>query len=1543
MTEVVPGDRTKLLQLKRAECSAIARSRKRKLCVLYAVATSADGLPQRSFADPDALPTNPAESHFLEGSDILQGRKLNELNIPARPRIRSEYPQVSRVSQVSKPGENLVPNENSHATINKKDVINTISRPPVPLPLPLPLPLPSPSPSIPPRREIAHDKTDTPPAASQAVQPGSEHNSKAPQTPWPTTQPANQSTRLDVPGVPAEGNNPSQQAVERTSLPPNDQPNGTFKYPTSLPPTTPALPQKQPIQPSVNEQRQQSRVGESANAPRQDSRGDPMELGVTPDRRLELEENTTKATGVQPMPLQDTGRAADGVSSLSTNSTATASVAPNVSTNKSPNGDVVPFAASKEIGSVGMKDMASMRQNPQNGTLSRSAVAGTSESIPAGKVGTQPISQPTNIAVKAPINGSREANAVANTPTQPPKTSPSTASADAQPRTGSIPASLQQRQESLPPSKHPLPTSENARGPVMPHARSDQQQPDSDFRKSISSLNGDVAPNPMQGETMQKESPSASVESTVPSRVIPETRTEVKEPQETQTTHEVNRPPAQLGSNHRRTSSPTGVARQKPVSEILSEPPKVFDDVESGRTASVVPSSESSKKRSETQRAKLKGKGNRSMVVFGKHSKGSTDSNKTLVQNRSEAGQITSDDYFTPLFVQAFTSNSKWMRPLDQILHQAHKTLSTPDSYTHIFDNQACKVLKRVYHLQHHNKWSLRQPKRCPEPTRQPCHWDVLLKEMKWMRTDFREERKWKMAVARNLAYACAEWVSSSVEDRKALQVNAVIPPLAPIDDKQVSLGHLQDPENQPTPDLVPSAESDSPMEPDDEPHDGIIDTIAPSAIFALENDDVVFALHQSASADRLLEQLPMYGSPLEVPKFDITAPEYDPDASWRRPALPLSRFVEGRMELTPTEPPKKRSRYHYAQEDDEDDEIVFDQSSGSQPRLSPLSTDVALFRPENKSFRDRLHAGHQFRPPNEHTMPFQSFYESRSPSQWTQPEDDELKGLVREYSYNWSLISTLLSVRSVFNSGAERRTPWECFERWVMLEGLPHDMQKTQYFKLWQSRIEASQQVIRQQQQQTQQQQQQQQANANGPITPIPKRRYNVPLKVERRRNQKHLTMIDAMRKLAKKRETTLQKQQHNASLAAMRKTNETPQPRAPTKTPREYSIMRFERDQAMAERLAERMAQQQRHEAQRRAAIQRAQQGQVAQMAVAQNANQLSQNNPQMAASHPHAGMTRVNAPNQISINTQGRPRMGMHTPNGTGTPNHMGGSLVPPMQMNGTSQVQMPSVNGQPRMAMPTTQPDLQLLMQAQQISEQQRRSVQMRQQQQQQQQHQQQHHQQQHHQQQNPQQPHPTSQGNVPLQSSPPAMRAAAMNGLNQKNYLSNGQAQAMMASFNSTNGSGMSTPPAPNHAMTSQAGSPRPNAITQQTHSTHQTYVSQLQAIETHIRQTQPNMTQDVVRETARQYLSMRQNNHNIAQSAMNAAAGGSGHAAAANGPHQYAQLLRAQQQQAAAAAAAAQAQQAQAQAQAQAQVQQGVQQHQRNSSGSATPTPSLPK
>jgi chromatin modification-related protein VID21 len=125
--------------------------------------------------------------------------------------------------------------------------------------------------------------------------------------------------------------------------------------------------------------------------------------------------------------------------------------------------------------------------------------------------------------------------------------------------------------------------------------------------------------------------------------------------------------------------------------------------------------------------------------------------------------------------------------------------------------------------------------------------------------------------------------------------------------------------------------------------------------------------------------------------------------------------------------------------------------------------------------------------------------------------------------------------------------------------------MARTPYIKAYQSRIDAAQRIIAQQNQTAQQQ-----VGPNGAVTPVPRRRATTTIRVERRRNQKHLALIDAMRKLAKKRETAAQKAQHAANLAAMRKANEVPRQQIQNKTPRDYSIMRWERDQALAERMA-------------------------------------------------------------------------------------------------------------------------------------------------------------------------------------------------------------------------------------------------------------------------------------------------------------------------------------------------------------------------------------
>ncbi|KAI1168043.1 hypothetical protein F5B18DRAFT_345190 [Nemania serpens] len=1577
MTEVAPADRTRLLQSKRAECSAIARSRKRKLCILYEVTVSPDALPRRSFSGRDAYEHTPAERQFLDGCDMLQGRTLNELNIPSRPRVPPYYARFL----LSQP---------TTATVVLSENVPNAAKPPIVdlLKADVRQSSPSPSPSLSQGTPAALSDAQPRPVSPAVSQPGiagpmkPAHQVSLTHSPRnaPTPGPAASPTVVD--GGVAHRKPQTERAPHKVPLTEHDanfQPDAASSKPAT--PLAGAISFSQPSN------YQPPKVSQPALIPppreRQTSQQPPapiapaIQIDVLPSKGA-----VPNASVLSQLSQPESGRpAASSLTPISMSQIAASSPVPDVSTSTRPDRGGSLHANRIEAtveNREGGDDIPTNR--PSHGDRPTRLEGPAGHPMISQSIGEHPEARSFPDSIGASGNAASQTARTAGAdcvPTQFPPLVPSTSDAPIPRFDRDIPAAIdkeglnkttcdlsmakstpngvQQRQQD---------TVEN--GLVTGHAATS----DVEERKDESMDDGGREKQAVHQEAQQPTTPQSTLTPAVAT----------------------NRDQQRVIAG-----SVTDVALQKPVAEILGAQPQSVsellspDDSQVAHSVPITPTSQSSKARSRRLIDKAKGRAREKpklpTVVFGKQAYQASHSSQSLTQNRPKPDQLPSDDYYTTLFVNAFAAGASWMKPLDQLLHQAHKTVSTPDSYTHILDNQACRILRRVYHLQHNDKWSLRQPKRCPEPTRQVCHWDIMLQEMRWMRTDFREEGKWKRAAASNMAYACAEWVAASEEGRKALQVNAVIPPLVPNyagDSEMVDASLSQAPENHPTPDLIPSGDTESPLEPDDELDDGFPNTIAPSAIFALEDDDIVFSLQPSAATDRLLDELPMYGAPLKIPKSDLTAPEYDPDASWKRPALPLSRFVEGRMELSSNEPPKKRSRYQHVEEDAEDEVKIFGQDGIMSLQLPPQNPNVALFRPENKSIKDRLHAGHQFRPPSDN-MPFQAFYESRGSSQWTQGEDDELKSLVREYSYNWGLIFSILSTKSMFVSGADRRTPWECFERWVMLEGLPNDMQKTQYFKLWQSRIEQAQQHIRQQnmaavQQQQQQQQAQQQAQqaqqtqqpsqatTNGPGTPLPRRRHSLPVKVERRRNQKHLTMIDAMRKLAKKRETAAQKQQQAAQLAAARKPVDVAQP-TPTKTPREYSIMRWERDQAMAEKLAERMAQQQqRHEAQRRAAIQRAQQAQHAHMAAnSHNAGQLPQSTPQMAASHPHAGMARVNSQNHTTANNQPRPRMPMalvSTPTATEHQNHITGGLVPPMQMNGSPQIQMPIVNGQAQMSMPGAAQNMQMLLQARRISEQQRQSVHMRQQQQQQQHHhqhqpqqqqpQQQPQQQQQQQQQQPlpqqqaqphqqqqqqslgqQQPHVTQQVNPPLQNSPPAMRAAIMNGINQKSYLNNAQVQAMIASFNAANGSGLSTPPAA--GFNGQSGSPRPSVIIPPQH---QTYLSQLQAIENQIRSTHPDLPQDRVREMAKTYL---QNRHNsLTQSAMNAAAGSPGQAAAANGPHQYAQLLRAQQQQqqqqAAAAAAAAQAQ-----AQAQAQQVHGAQpiaQHHRNSSGSATPTPS---
>lgn len=598
----------------------------------------------------------------------------------------------------------------------------------------------------------------------------------------------------------------------------------------------------------------------------------------------------------------------------------------------------------------------------------------------------------------------------------------------------------------------------------------------------------------------------------------------------------------------------SGALRHKSVSEILGETPKATlvqaekaapdpalveyrrEFLETPKSALSFTSPDAAVFKQRLSELKDKERSKLSTVVFA----GSRNTENAQAQRLDETKSPVEDrDYFLTLFA-AQASNVVRAQSVNTLVKTAHKTLTTSDHYTDLHERQACAVLKRIHELQFNNRWSLRQVERSAEPKRSLTHWDVLLGETKWMRTDFREERKWKHAAALYIACACATWVATPPEERKLLQIKVrSVPAIAPSRSLSVS-----------TPDLVHSTD-DGASEMTDDDFSRLDGTVgrAPAELFSLPPDMFVFGLSKSPVAEKLLLELPLYHPNTLAQDAAMRVTDIESDSAWKKPIVPVSKFAQGKMVSLEEGPARKKSRFAY-----QDAPCPYFYSSdldseGSKNTFGPEQDDVALFDPENKHIRDRIHAGHAFRPPSEHNMPSQHFFESRQPSQWTQAEDDELKKFVKDFAYNWSLISSCLSSRSMFSSGAERRTPWECFERWISLEGLPVEMAKINYFRTYHQRLQLAQKTVEAQQQTLHQQQ-----SANGNQLPL-RRRTTQPYTVERRKNARHLHLIDAMRKLAKKRETAIHKQQHVASLAAMRKDKEATKQRPHMHTPQEFS----------------------------------------------------------------------------------------------------------------------------------------------------------------------------------------------------------------------------------------------------------------------------------------------------------------------------------------------------------------------------------------------------
>ncbi|KAH8598289.1 hypothetical protein B0O99DRAFT_58560 [Bisporella sp. PMI_857] len=1160
-------DRSQLLRSKHEEIQGIVKSRKRKLREFWAICESTEPVPNFIFQSPDAPPINDEEQRFLELSDILKDRLFNESNLPTRRNLRSD------ISKRRSPIRKITPDGRStDISRNAAKVQRDVSRPRKSR---------APTPSS--KSDVGHE------GASKAEAPAGQE--------LPLQRSASKGSQTDLPPESAAVlNEIIEETFESATQPRADIPNELVP-PGQLERDRVEQLESRPNSPGVDPRKAMPILAEDAARLKEPlinglgSHDGPPHKALTvhlPPKEVQerhaKESHQIKSHPSSNFPPPDGVRAPDHLSSPGSTSahSATTPGLHEASTDTSPDHE-----------SRYNVERPEKEDRPSTPTESKNTPEALREDVEAQQLGRPDNLQSSPITAEAQLRSegqaasqrpftsteSEEGGAV-NSSIDQTSSSCLTNNAD-EVVEEAVEATLEDKVGAACTPKSPK-ESVLDEPSISQRTNGKDEIADSEAGDTPSADAMDIDSTPVQKFSAGRASVELADRTPVSPKALPPAVLDQPKKSPTSATPTPRRESVTATPVPERmtTRVSSGAMRHKSVSEILGESPRLAtvqnsernsSDRNGHRTQSELAGLSDSHSRVTTahspitrksliQKSKDKDRSMLSTVVFAKQTLRQNDSAKL-----SGGNDPIKDDYFKPLFLSAAMSPARGYSALDTLLGKAHKTISTNNAYVPILENQTIKVLKRIFDLQKNDRWSLRQPKRSEEPQRPSSHWDVVLQEAKWMRTDFREERKWKMMVAKNLAFACAEWHSASPGDRKKIQINAVPPP--PKDTEMTETANQE----QGVPELVSSTEVNSPMDEDEEPQLDLPETVSPYAIFGLQDDDVVFGLRNSPISHRLLEELPMYCAPLCVPSTELSAGELDPERFWKRKALPISRYVEGEMRLKKGSPPRKKSRYQYEEESDDDELTTFGDIAQKRPVLPPEKNDVALFNPEHKHIRDRIHAGHQFRPPSEYPMPLQSFFENRQSSQWTLQEDDDLRRYVREYSYNWSFISNMLQTKSLFSSGPERRTPWECFERWVSLEGLPGDMQKTQYFRLYTQRVETANRNVLALASQPQQ------PNPNGQIQP-PRRRTTSSIRVERRRNQKHLTLVDAMRKLAKKRENTIQKQQQAAGLAASRKPPELTAHRNASRTPAEFSRLKFEQQEKLKQSIL--LQQQQQHQ---------------------------------------------------------------------------------------------------------------------------------------------------------------------------------------------------------------------------------------------------------------------------------------------------------------------------------------------------------------------------
>lgn len=395
--------------------------------------------------------------------------------------------------------------------------------------------------------------------------------------------------------------------------------------------------------------------------------------------------------------------------------------------------------------------------------------------------------------------------------------------------------------------------------------------------------------------------------------------------------------------------------------------------------------------------------------------------------------------------------------PLIKLLPGSHKTLQTENFELALLEGKIAVLHSRIEELKRQKKWSLRQPVRYYDPFLyakknkmiQNHTWDNIIQEGSWMATDFKESLKFKKACCFLMAQAVQDYWSYG-------KVMCIKPkPVVFLELGQSTITHL-DVTSLPDPLDVGADLGVDAMENELEiANESVSDDMAgysnADKLPRVESIDVSKLIEAPNPSDEIVPPpLPEF-SPEDLRQFGVEKEHRGPFKAYinlddlknidqsiiktlpkvtafRDPGTSnLKGLTSGETSIIPV------SRMLHPFEDDKGwHKIIL--KDGGEPSKS--GNKNALPEYQKGLFGVQSHRRINFlRPPK---PPLIKNIEYRLPTIWLPQDDKCLIHYVAEYCFNWDLIADNLQASSAtlkrYESNIERRTPWQCFERYIQL-----------------------------------------------------------------------------------------------------------------------------------------------------------------------------------------------------------------------------------------------------------------------------------------------------------------------------------------------------------------------------------------------------------------------------------------------------------------------------------------------------------------------------